>query len=129
MDRNEFDVADDKPVAPTERLDRTRGVVAKVFVIDGVELELGDQVADIWRLDDGNALRLEHLLDPADKRIGIGNVGKDVVRVHDIRKLPSCCKSSSQVLIEELNQRWNPFRRDSEFGDVGGGFDPEDRNP
>src|SRR6266540_1965139 len=109
MDWNELDGADHEPVSPTERLDRTRGVVAKVFVIDGVELELGDQVADIWRLDHGNTIRLKHLLDPADKRIGIGNVGKHVVDVHDIGKLPPCCESSSEIPVEELDQRWNSF--------------------
>ncbi len=100
-----------------------------MFVIDGVELELGDQVADIWRFDHGNTIRLEHLLDPADKLIGIGNVGEHVVGVYDIGKLPLCGESSSKILIEELDQRWNPFRRDSELGDVGGGFDAENRNP
>src|SRR5262245_64809808 len=129
MDWNEFDVADHEPVAPTERLDRTRGVVAEVVVIDGVDLELGDHVANIWRLDHGNTIRLEHLLEPTDKRIGIGNVSKHVMGVYNIGKLPLGCESSSKILIEELDQRWNPFCRDSELGDVGGGFDAENRNP
>src|SRR6266511_1593672 len=126
MDWNELDVADHEPVAPTERLDRTRGVVAKVFVIDGVELELGDQVADIWRLDHGNTIRLEHLLDPADKLIGIGNVGKHGVGVYDIGKLRLCCESAGQLLIEDLDPRCTAFRA-SKLRYVGGAFDTENR--
>ena len=62
MNRQQLDVADREPMPAAERFDRAHGVIAEVLVIDGVELELGDEVADIGRLDHGDAVGLEHLL-------------------------------------------------------------------
>src|SRR5262249_59366005 len=107
MNRNEFDVADHQTVAPAERLDRTHGVIAKVLVIDRVELKLADEVAHVRRLDDGNAIRLEHLLDPADKHVRIGNVSEDIVRMDDVGKFAPCREASGKSLVEELDKRRN----------------------
>ena len=87
VDGHEFDIANHQPMPPAERLDRAQGVIAEMLVIDGVELELGDEVADVGRLDDGNALGLEHLLDPADESVGVGNMREDIVGVEDVGTL------------------------------------------
>ena len=104
MDWKQFDVADHQTVASAERLDRTHRVIAKVLVIDRVELKLVDEVTDVWRFNDGDAIRLEHLLDSADKRIRIGNMGEYVVRVDDVSELPPCCETSGKSLVEELDE-------------------------
>src|SRR5262245_47895177 len=129
VDRNQFDVANHQTAAAAERLDRTQRVVAKVLVIDGVELELSNEVAHIGSFDHRHAIRLEQLFDAADECVGIGNVGEDIVRVDDVGELPLCCESSSEILVEELDQRWNSFCLDGELCDVGGWFDAENRDP
>src|SRR5262249_1041649 len=128
MNRNEFDVADHQTVTPAERLDRTQGVIAKVLVIDRVELKLADEVAQVWRFDDGNAIRLEHLLDPADKCVRIGNVSEDVVRMDDVGKFATHSEASGKFLVEELDQRRNPLLN-SEVRDVGRRFNAKNLNP
>ena len=56
MDRHQLDIADDEAMTPAEGLDRAHRIVAEVLVIDRVEFQLGDEIAHIWRLDDGNAV-------------------------------------------------------------------------
>jgi hypothetical protein len=45
-----------EPVSLEQRPERSQGVVAEVFVIDGVELEPLDHRLDVWSLDHRHAV-------------------------------------------------------------------------
>ena len=128
VDRHQLDVGYDEAVTPAERLDRAHGVVAEVLVIDGVEFELGDEIADIGRLDDGNAVGLEQLLDAADEPVGIGNMREDVVGVDDVGELAFRREPPGKLLVEELDQRRDALGLDRELRDVGRRLDAEHRD-
>ena len=128
MDRDELDVVDHQAVPPAERLDRAQRVVTEVLVVDGVEFELGDEIADIRCLDDGNAVGLEHLLHSADEPVGIGNVGEDVVGVDDVGEPSLRRQPPRKLLVEELDQRRNSFGRDRQLGDVRRRLDAQHRD-
>jgi hypothetical protein len=55
-----------------------------MLVVDGVELELGDEVAHIGYLDHRDAARLEYMAEPGGEAIGVRNVCDDGVRVNDV---------------------------------------------
>ena len=114
-----------RAVPPAQRLDRAQRVIAEVLVVDGVEFERGDEIADIGRLDDGNAVGLEHLFEATDEPIGIGNVGEDVVGVDHVGELAFRREPPGKLLVEELDKRRDALGGDRELGDVGRRLDAE----
>ena len=103
VDRHQLDIAYEQAVTTAKCLHRAHGIIAEVLVIDRVELQLVDEIAHIWRLDHGDATRLEQALDAEGKSVRVGNMGEDIVGVDDVGELAFRGKSLGKLLVEELN--------------------------
>src|SRR6478752_2609306 len=128
VDRYQLDVGYDEAMTPAKRLDRARGIIAEVLMVDRVELQLVDKIVQIRRFDDGNAPGFEQPLDAAGESIGIGNMGEDIVGVDDVGELALRCQPAGKLLVEELHDRRNALGLDRELGDVGRWLDAEHRD-
>ena len=105
MDWHVLDIRDDEPMSGAKACRCAHGVVAEVFVVDGVELELVDEVAHIGRVDDGDAASLQQRGDPGDEAVGVRNMGEDVVGVDHISAAPLRCEAVGELLVKELGER------------------------
>src|SRR5262245_42813344 len=105
MDGHALDVSDDKSMPGAKVCHCTHGVVAEMFVIDGVEFELVDEVTHIRCLDDGDTASLQQRGDPGDEAVGIGNMGENVVGVDHVSAAALRCEAEGELLVKELDKR------------------------
>ena len=74
-----LDVVEVQAVAGHQRLDGRTREVAVVLVVDGVELDMLDEVADVGVLDGQHAVVGEQGGESADEVVEVGHVGHHVV--------------------------------------------------
>ena len=84
MDWDALDTFDEKVVAAEESLERCERVIEQVLVIDGVELEIGQQILDVRRLHHERPIGREEEADALDHTMDVGNMGHHVVRKDDV---------------------------------------------
>jgi hypothetical protein len=84
-----------------------------------------DEIAEVGRLDDDDAIILEHVMEAFDHAVEVGDVGQDVVGVHDVRAAALGGELARDRATEEFIEGGDALL-DGDPGDVGGGFDAED---
>ena len=102
-------------------------MVEEVLVVDGVELEPLHQLAQVGRLDNGDAARLEDAGDAGHEAVEIGYVGDDVVGMDHVGRPATAGQLVGQVAGEELGQGGHAAGC-RHFGDVPGRVDAQDRH-
>ena len=78
--------------------------VAQVLVINGVELAVLDQVANIRRFDDCHTIILEQNANAFDEAVEIGYVGEHIVSNDHVGALALCAQLLCETLGEERTQ-------------------------
>lgn len=101
-----------------------QGEVEDVLVIDGVELEVFDEVAGVREFEDDATGGSDECGEAGDEIVDVGDVGEDVVGENEIGGLAVADKIGGELLGEELVEGGDPGIG-SDGGDVGGGFDAE----
>src|SRR5262245_57632013 len=84
VDGDPLRVLDGEPTPSHQRVESREREVTEMLMINGVELELVDQVANVRDLDDRESFRSEDLPDAIDESGEIRNVRKHVVRVQHV---------------------------------------------
>ena len=95
-------------------VDGSGGEIAQVLVVDGVELAMLDQVADVGELEDPNAIVLEQDFDAIDEAVGVGDMREHIVADDHVGALAFVAELGGQVLAEEVIERGD--------ADLDGGF-------
>jgi hypothetical protein len=95
-----------------------------VFVVDGVELVLLDELLQVRELDRDDALGPEQRGDARDKAVQIGHLGEDVVADDQVGHGPLARELRSQLGAEELGERGNALVL-GHLGHVEGRLDAE----
>ena len=96
-------------------------------MVDRVELELVHEVAQVRRLDDGDAVVREDRRDPCDDTVHVGNVREHVVRVEHGCPAPFGAEPRRDLGTEEVAHRRHAVLL-GDARDVAGGVDAEDRH-
>jgi hypothetical protein len=99
-----------------------QGEVEDVLVIDGVELEVFDEVAGVREFEDDATCGSDECGEAGDEIVYVGDVGEDIVGENEIGGLAVADKIRGELLGEELVEGGDPAIG-SDGGDVGGGFD------
>ena len=74
-------------------------------MIDRVELDVVDQLADVGHLDDGDAVRLEQRRDAGDEVVRVRDVRQHVVGVDDVGPAAARHELLGQAAAEEVLDR------------------------
>src|SRR3954465_3460169 len=98
-----------------------------MLVIDGVELESVDQIAEVRNLDDDASAFSGELAQRRNEATKVGNMGEDVVRHHEIGRTAFSKDRLRESLIQKLRDRLDASRS-RDRGDVLRGFDTQRRN-
>ncbi len=105
VDLGALHVVEVEAVLAEELVQGGDGEVAQVLVVDGVELDVIDQIDNVGALDDGHAGRLQHGFDAGDEAVEVGHVGQDVVGQEDVGRLALVYQLRRQVAGEEGDHR------------------------
>src|SRR6266540_971044 len=127
VQRDPLDVGDRQLVTREQAGQRRQGEVAEVLVVDGVELEPGDHLAEVGHLDDRRAALLEQHGEPRDEAVQVGHVREHVVRVDHVGALALGDELAREVDPEELRDRGDAALH-RYLRDVARGLDPEHRD-
>ena len=125
--RQPFDVANRQSMRLQQPHERRHGEVREVLVVDRVELEPVDEVAEVRHLDADATVCSGEDSQRADESVRIGNVREDVVRDDEVGLSAPGHDPSCEVHVEELRNRLDAARA-SDLGDVRCRFDPERRH-
>src|SRR5579885_672694 len=128
MDRDVQDVYDVEVVGGEQALQGSHRVVALVLVVDGVELDVVEQVPQIGKLEHGHAGWLQQRADPGGENVQLGHVGQDVVADDYVGVAPLRRQLACEPAVEEAGQGGDAFLGLGHAGDVLGGLDAQDGN-
>jgi hypothetical protein len=127
VDREAFDVMNLEAVASCELVESREREIAKVLVVNRVELAVLDEVAHVRAFDDRDSTAVEHRRKTGNDTIQVGHVREDIVRVNDVGAKPLRRELVGELIAEEANDGSNPLLL-RDLCDVLCRFDPEDRN-
>lgn len=96
-----------------------------MFVVDGVELHLGQQAGQVREFEGRHALRLQQDLEAAGKAADVGDMGEDVVRGHQVGGMVLVAQGGGGVGVEEGDAGRHALLF-GQAGGVAGGFDAKD---
>lgn len=100
-----------------------------MLVIDRVELQPVDHVAQRWHLDDRFAVVLEEQPYAVEHAVEIGHVGEDVVGVDNVGAAAMGGQPRREIAAEELFDSLDAALFASDAGDVAGRLDAENLDP
>ena len=122
-----FDVEDFEAMTGEQRLKRGHREIEHVFVIDGVEFGMFDEIDGIRKFEDDAAFGLEQGFKAGDEVIGVWGMGKDIVAEDEVGFFAGGGEFCGEVVAEEFDQGLDAFFA-CDFGDVGGRLDAEAGN-
>src|SRR5687767_4456301 len=108
MDRQPLDVNNSKFVTRKKRQQGNQGEIEDVLVVNGVELEVFNQVTGIRKLENDSSLRREKRSEGRDESIGVGHVCEHIVSQQQIRRPFGSLQLPGQLKVEECIDRLDP---------------------
>src|SRR5262249_10969190 len=122
-----LDIDNLHPVRREQMMERGERVIAKMLVIDRIELNLVEQVLDVRSLDDADAAGLEDRRNARNKTVQIGHVSQDVVLVKNVGLQALVAAAISRLETEKITLSANGFGA-RYCGDVSGRLDAQHGN-
>src|SRR6266436_4260522 len=111
-------------VAGEKGLKRGNCEIKNVFVVDGVEFGVFDEIDGVRKFEDDAAFGLEKGFEAGDEVVGVWCVGEDVIAEDEVGFFARDGEFFGDVIAKEFDEGFDAFfARD--FGDVSGGLDAE----
>ncbi len=128
MDGHTFHIVDAQAGNSRKPLHRRQAEVAEVLVINGIELQIVDQISEIRHFHYDDAVGLESLLQCGKELSRLRHVRKYVVRVNDVGAPASTGEAFGEIAVEKFNEGRDASLPLRNCRDVGRRLDTEHGN-
>src|SRR6516164_4461329 len=105
MDRKAFHIVKKQGMHPKQMIQGGYGEVAEMFVVNGIEFAMVDEILHVGHLDNRDAVVLQQETNALNETVQIGNVGEDVVADDHVGSLATCRPLPSETLAKKRTER------------------------
>src|SRR6185503_7556056 len=125
--RNFFDIEDRESVGEKNLLDRSKGQVGKMLVVNRVELIFVHEPHQMRELHGNHSRALQQHLQACDKVVDVGYMCEDIISEQQIGLFSLRDKLTGGFYTEEFNERRNSFAL-RHCSNIGSGLNTKNRN-